>query len=101
VVGDAESAFRAQLAIMEPVFAWHPPDSVVHLKMLVPYVEGFWTETFGKRRFQFRSPAVVEEALASAVTSPRGKRVRAILRAVRYGFQSTGLQSATRWLNQK
>jgi hypothetical protein len=100
LAGDAESAFRAQLAIMEMVFAWHPPESLIHLKILVPYIETFWTETFRNRRFQFRSPSVVEEALASGVASTSGKRVRAILRAVQYGLRSTGLQSATMWLNQ-
>ena len=79
---------------------WRPPESPVHLKILVPYVETFWTKTFRNRRFQFRSASVVEEALASAVTSIAGGRFRAILGAVQYGFQSTGLQTAAMWLNQ-
>jgi hypothetical protein len=100
LAGDAESAFHAQLAIMETVFAWHPPESPVHLKLLLPYVEMFWTETFRNKRFQFRSPSIVEEELANAVKSDAGQRVRAILRAVQFGFRSVGFQSAAKWLNE-
>lgn len=96
--GNVDEAFSAQLATMEGLFAWYPPDSPTHHQLLLPYIERFWTMAFCEARFQFRSPSLVETELAQARNSPASKRVRAILRAVRLGVNVRGLDQALLWL---
>ena len=98
LAGDPESAFVAQLAVMESLFSWYPTDSVTYVKLLLPYIEAFWTTTFRKMRFRFRSPAIVEQDLANTATVPANRRVRAILRVVRPSFRILRLEDAVKWL---
>lgn len=100
LAGQPEPAFRAQLAVMETVFSWYPPDSVVHAKLLLPYVDAYWRTIFQEKRFQFRSPSLVEQELANASAVKRPQRVRAILRAVKPAFSIGGLDDGLKWLER-
>lgn len=100
LAADPKSAFAAQLASMQTVFSWYPPDSATHTKLLVPYIETFWTTSFRERRFQFRSPSLIEQELASATTADRTRKVRAILHAVRPGVRTVGLDDSLEWLDR-
>jgi hypothetical protein len=98
IVADAQSAFRAQIAVIETVVAWYPSDAEVYTKLLVPYVEEYWTQTFERGRFQFSSPGIVEENLAAAKSALASERIKATLRAVAPSFSTRGLEAAREWL---
>jgi hypothetical protein len=61
-----EDALAAQLCIMEALFALIPPRWGIHRRLLIPYVEQFWSHRLARQRFSFRGPAVVEAALVEA-----------------------------------
>jgi tetratricopeptide (TPR) repeat protein len=98
--GNVDESFAAQLATIETLFAWYPPGSQTYERLLLPYLEKFWTSRFREARFQFRAPSLVEAELAQAVSRPPQERLRAILRAVRLGVNVSGLEEALHWLSR-
>jgi hypothetical protein len=97
--GGPDDACNAQLACMRSLFQCCPPNSPRHRQLLLPFIECFWTTTFGQRRFGFGNPSAVEQALAQARQVPVERRVKAILRAVRLGVTSRADTATTEWLN--
>jgi hypothetical protein len=97
--GGPDDAFNAQLAAMQTLFLAFPPTSAAHRQLLLPFIERFWTTTFDQRRFGFSNPSLVEESLAQARQVPLERRIKAILRAVRFGVTSRADVATTAWLN--
>jgi hypothetical protein len=97
--GNVAESFSAHLAVIATVLSWYPPNTATHQKLLLPYLEEFWTSSFRSARFYFRSPALVEHELSAAVAAPADQRVLAILRAVHAGFRPVGLSEAESWLH--
>ena len=97
--GGPSDAFNAQLAVMQILFRTFPPDSVTHRRLLLPFIERFWTDKFRRLRFGFSSPSMVENSLTEACRVPAEHRIKAILRAVSFGVTSRMDAAARAWLN--
>lgn len=94
-------AFGSQLASIQVLWGWHPPESPVHRELLLPFIQEYWTQAFANQRFLFRAPAVVEPALEAAQAAPEPTRTLAVLRAVQSGFSIRGLEISARWLDSE
>jgi hypothetical protein len=94
-----DDAFATQLASMQVVYSWHPPDTTIYSQLLLPFMEDYWRNAFQRQRFAFRSPAIVDTALAAALKEGIKSRPLGILRAVQPGFAVTGLGDSERWLS--
>ncbi len=99
LTGDPTCVFHAQIAVMATVFTWYPPSSPTHRKLLLPFIEGYWTTALRDQKFHFHSPPLVNAALGEAREFDHHCRVRQILRAVRPGIRVQGLSEALEWLN--
>lgn len=93
-----EAAFCTQLASIEVLLSWYPIDSATYSKVLLSFIETYWTKAFARERFSFRSPSLVETEIQQALGQKPQERVRAILRAVRPAFRVKGLPDAEAWL---
>lgn len=93
IVGGPDDAFCAHVATFQTILSWYKPASPTYSQILLPYFEEFWLKRFAEARFAFRSPALIEPSLKSAVQQPSGTRAKAILRAVRPAFHIHGLKS--------
>lgn len=96
-----DDAFATQLASMQVVYAWHPPDTTINSQLLLPFMENYWQVAFQRQRFTFRSPAIVDHALAAAIKEDVKSRPLGILHAVHPGFKVTGLGDFERWLSSE
>lgn len=99
MTGSLDDAFATQLASMQVVYSWHPPDTTIYSQLLLPFMEDYWENAFQRQRFAFRSPAIVETALAAALKEGSKSRPLGILRAVQPGFAVRGLADSERWLS--
>jgi hypothetical protein len=99
VTGSLEAAYGTQLASIQVLMSWYPDDSSTYAKVLLPFVEQFWLESFRRQRFSFRSPSVVEPALQEVQDAAPELRVREILKALRPAFRVRGLSDVEAWLN--
>ena len=64
VTGSLEAAYGSQLASIQVLMSWYPADSSTYAKVLLPFIELYWRESFRRQRFSFRSPSVVEPGAA-------------------------------------
>ncbi len=99
VTGVLEAAYGSQLASIQVLMSWYPESSSTYAKVLLPFIELYWRESFRRQRFRFRSPSVVEPALREAQGAAPELRVHEILKAVRPAFRVRGLSDAEAWLN--
>lgn len=99
VTGSLEAAYGSQLASIQVLMSWYPEDSSTYAKVLLPFIELYWRESFRRQRFRFRSPSVVEPALQEAQDAAPELRVREIVKALRPAFRVRGLSDAEAWLN--
>lgn len=82
-------------SVLEPVSKY--PLSVYE-RHFTELTTAYWLQKFEKSRFLFRSPATVEQPLKVAATGNRAARAKAILRAVRSGFNAQLPDSVSRWI---
>ena len=99
LTGSLEAAYGTQLASIQLLMSWYPEDSSTYAKVLLPFIEQYWLESFRTQRFSFRSPSEVESALQEAREAAPELRVREILKALRPAFRVRGLSDAEAWLN--
>jgi hypothetical protein len=92
-------AFMGQLSVMPTLASWYPPGSAVYRRLLLPFVEAFWTDALDKQRAFIRSPELVQGAFHEACEGPPAARLRAIFRALQIGIRVSGIPPAiVRWL---
>jgi len=82
-------------SVLEPVSKY--PLSVYE-RHFTELTTAYWLRKFEKSRFLFRSPATVEQPLNVAAAGDRATRAKAILRAVRSGFNAQLPDSMSRWI---
>ncbi len=101
IQGNAETAFRAHLVSMQQLLTWMPVDSAGYTKILLPYLEQFWKQTFERSRFHFRSPSAIETSLSTAFSSESAIRAIAILKALLPAFNVADMNVPIQWLNSQ
>jgi hypothetical protein len=86
-VGSPEEALAEHLALMPHLLRAHGPRTAVHHRLLLPYVQQYWTHRAESQGWLFSNPDLVRNHLASACTLPEEQRIQAILRAVLLGVR--------------
>jgi len=97
--GRPDEAFTAQLVDMQWLFSVCPPKSLMYRRVLLPFIECFWTYMIQQCRFRFSNPSLVEEAMTQALRTSAEHRVKAILRAVSIGVKCLADVAPMGWLN--
>lgn len=95
-----EQAAATMLGVMPTLCGWYSPRTAVYREILLPFVDAYWTEAFGKRRFLFGNALSVECLLPGAKAAAEPERAAAILRAIHAGFKFNGPmpEDVRRWL---
>jgi hypothetical protein len=99
VLDSPQDAYATQLASVQLLHTFYPPELPIHRQLVLPFFEDYWVDAFRRQRFAFRSPALIEAALGAAIRSPINARTRSIMRAIQPGFIVRGLPDAERWLH--
>jgi hypothetical protein len=96
----AEEAITVLAPILMELERLYPPRTEVHRTLLLPYVERYWSSSFKRMRFRFRSPDQVSEYLEGAYKESEEMRIRAIIKAVSSGFRVAPSEKLDSWLNR-
>lgn len=94
-----EQALRNNLSIMPTLSGCYRPRSQTYNRLLLPFVEVYWTHAFEQMRVYFRAPEFVQQLLVEAKTLPEDQRLRGILRAVHAGFRAPLAHEIRQWLD--
>jgi hypothetical protein len=95
----AEDAAIIHLSILPGFCQFLDSPFAAHRRLLVPFASSYWNGMFGRMRFRFRSPNLVEKALAEAGATPANEQVRAIMRAIALGFPFRLPPQIRHWLD--
>jgi hypothetical protein len=81
-----ELAAKMQVLTMYYIKACLSEKSEMYARVVVPFLATYWRQAFGRERFRFHQPRLIEADLNSALTKPPEQRGREILRVIIRGL---------------
>lgn len=96
----AEEALALQLSIMPALEQYLDRPLGGYRRILVPFYSSYWVAMFGRMRFRFKHPALVELELSAAISAPAERRIRAVTRAIMGGIPVRLPPETRAWLNE-
>ena len=81
------NALKAQFYVTRSLYNKEfKPTSITYRRLVLPFLQAYWTTTFNKMRFQFRTPRSIEEQLAEIENIPEAQRAQSIFKIISFGL---------------
>lgn len=93
-----KNVLLAHLYLMRFMYRSLKPSSATYCRIVLPFLSTYWTTTFERMRFRFRSPQMIERELSEAQSIPKERRAQSILRTIAYGLGITPPTEFNQWL---
>lgn len=85
-----QDSFLAQLGIMQKLseieFVRQVHPSATHRRLILPFLQAYWTTTFNRMQFQFNTPKLIEKQLAEIENIPEAERWESLFRIIGSGL---------------
>lgn len=93
-----ENALKAQLLVTHSLYQGKfKPNSTTYRRLILPFLQTYWTTTFNKMRFRFRTPGLIEEQLTEIANIPEAQRAQSIFRIISYGLNVNLSNELKQW----
>jgi hypothetical protein len=80
-------ALELHLALVEYIFAKMTSDPDAYRTLVLPFFMKYWIETFNRKRFLFRAPALVQSQLEALPTVPPALRLQQLMHVLCFGLE--------------
>ena len=92
------NALKAQFHLTKSLYAKDfKPTSTTYRRLILPFLQTYWTTTFNKMRFQFRTPRLIEERLAEVENIPEAQRAQSIFKIISLGLDVNLSDELKQW----
>lgn len=89
-----EISAQLHVLVLQYIESVYEAKSVYRRRLVVPFIQTYWTRALDRSRFKFRNPGLFEEQLKRAVDSPFNIGGKAVLREV---FIGLGIRPRELW----